>query len=144
MVGFVLLAVGFAALFLRDSWGIEGLLALTWAAIWASVMGLVGFRSLCRAMAGDSSQLMAITMIGMLVRAGILAASQAVVFKLYGQDWGGRTLMATVSLYVLVLGLEVFTLHQALKAGAFRKPASDEAAAPLTKEEPTNEGSAGE
>lgn len=153
MLGIVLICASVASWFLRDSWGVapEGdagaisggpavALALAWAALWACAMGSIGFRSLKKALGCDPKKLLSVTMKGLLARLLILIASQALVFAIAGDEWGRRTLTATVFLYLAVLGVEVFTLNQALKSGVFQKAAADAE----NQARPTTEGNAGE
>jgi len=131
LAGVVLIGSAVGALLVRDSWGgagsqvSEAIVALLWAALSAAVMGLVGFRSLFRAMSCDAQQMLGVMMKGMGVRALILAASMVLVHLLRGDEWMRRTLTATVLIYLLVLGVEVITLNQALRAGVWQKLARE-------------------
>lgn len=123
--GIVLIASAIGVLLTRETWGSPGILAISWGALWALVLGLIGFRSLGRAMACEPTKMMGVMATGLIQRVIILAASQAGVFLLYGGEWGRRTLSATVILYMLVLGVEVFTLNQALRAGTWQRTARE-------------------
>jgi hypothetical protein len=121
--GVVLVASAVAVLLLRERWGVGSIPTLSWAALWAWVMGWIGFRSLAQAMTCPPARLMTVVVLGMMQRVLILGASQAVVFFAYDDEWGRRALLSTVLLYLLVLGVEVFTLNQSLRAGGWKNTA---------------------
>lgn len=125
MIGLVLIACAGGVLIVKDSWGMGAIASLSGAGLVACVMGAIGFRSLQKAMACDSSRLMSVVMIGMMGRALILLVSMFFVFQLAGDEWGRRTLIATALLYLLVLGTEIVTLNQALNEGAWQKRAKE-------------------
>ena len=121
LVGVVLIGAAAGAAIVRDSWGSDAIPALSWAALWACVLGLVGFRSLRKTMLAPAEKLVGLMLLGLLMRFLILVASQAVVFLVVDAEWGQRTLFATVLLYMLALGVEVVTLNGALRRGDLRR-----------------------
>jgi hypothetical protein len=134
--GIVLIAAAVALYLVREKWGAGAAPSLGWAALWAWVLGVIGYRSLARAMACEPVQMLGVMSKGVMLRVLVLAVSQAAVFRVYGGEWGRRTLMATVLLYLLVLGVEVFTLNQALRAGVWQRKARESRG--------TSEGNSGE
>lgn len=134
--GLVLVAGAIALYVLRQKWGEGAAPSLAWAALWAWILGVIGYRSLSAAMACEPTRMLGVMSKGLAFRALVLAASQAGIFLAYGGEWGRRTLMATVLLYLLVLGAEVFTLNQALRAGVWQRKARESRG--------TSEGNSGE
>lgn len=139
--GVVLIASAVGVFFLRESWGDGAIPSLTWAGLWACILGVIGFRGLSRLMACEPGKILGTLVSGMVLRILVLAGSQSVVFLAYGGEWGRRTLIATVLLYLLVLGVEIFTLNQLLRVGALRSQSG--ALAEKTSDKST-EGNSGE
>ncbi len=139
--GVVLIASAVGAFSLRESWGNGAIPSLSWAGLWACILGVIGFRGLSRLLACEPGKILGTLVSGMVLRILVLAASQSVVFFACGGDWGRRTLIATVSLYLLVLGVEIFTLNQLLRAGALR---SQPAALAQKTSDKSTEGNASE
>jgi hypothetical protein len=123
--GVVFIAAGIALYVLREPWGDGALPSLAWASLWAWIIGVIGYRSLANAMACAPAQMLGVMSKGLALRVIALAASQGAVFAAFGGEWGRRTLLATVLLYLLVLGVEVFTLNQALRGGAWQRTARE-------------------
>jgi hypothetical protein len=134
--GITTIAAALALLALGERWGQGAIAALAWGVLSACTLGAFGVRSLGRAMACKPNELLRVLAEGLFVRLLVLAASQAAVFIAFGDEWGRRTLLVTVLLYLLVLGVEIFTLNQALRRGDFQRTARE------ARE--TSEGSAGE
>ncbi|NRA75269.1 MAG: hypothetical protein HRU16_04950 [Planctomycetes bacterium] len=119
----VLVASGIAMFFVREQWGREGLLCLAWGALWAVGLGVLGFRSMRAILTCDPRKMTSQLLMGVLQRALVLFASMGLVYGLVGAQWSRRALLATTILYLLVLGMEVFTLAQALKSGQLQQVA---------------------
>jgi hypothetical protein len=134
--GIAIIAAALASFALRERWGTGAIGALAWSALSACALGWFGFRSLARAMECKPTQLLAVLAAGLIVRVLVLGASQAVVFIAFGSDWGRRTLVSTVLLYLLVLGVEVLTMNQALRRGDWQRTAREH--------RESSEGNAGE
>jgi hypothetical protein len=134
--GVALVLASLALYVLREKWGSGALPSLGWAALWAWVLGAIGYRSLAAAMACEPVKMLGVMAKGVIVRLLALAASQGAVFLAFGGEWGRRTLFATVLLYLAVLGVEVITLNQALRAGTWQRRARETGG--------TSEGSSGE
>ncbi len=127
--GLLLILGGISVGFFYRTWGIGVVPCLGWAAAWAWVLGAVGFRSMQKGLllkANESTQVTGILLLGVLFRLLILGGSQGAVYVIAGNDWGNRALLATASYYVLVLGVEVYTLAQemGIVGGSRRQRAS--------------------
>ncbi|MFQ5653473.1 MAG: hypothetical protein ACE5GW_01930 [Planctomycetota bacterium] len=118
--GVLLVATALAALALHDAWGRSGILCLTWSAGWAYILGVIGFRSMRRSLACERSKMAGVVLAGLGIRVLLLLVSQGAVFVGIGGEWGRRSLLSTVLLYLLVVGVEVITLTQGLKEGSLR------------------------
>ncbi len=129
MVGSVLVCSGIAVLFLRDSWAEASaggvIAAVSWAAFASCLMGVAGFQSLRKALVCRPQALMSVVMLGLIGRLFVLAASQALVYGVFGSEWGRRTLLVTTALYGLVLGVEVLTLYRALQSGELQRTVAE-------------------
>ena len=122
--GVLLVAGGISALFVREQWGREGLLCLVWGVLWAVGLGLLGFRSMRAALTCDPQKMSGELLKGVLQRALVLFASMGLVYAVAGGQWSQRALLTTTVLYLLVLGVEIVTLNQAMKRGELT-PASE-------------------
>ncbi len=115
--GVVLVASGIAALFVDEQWGREGFLCLLWAVFWAVGLGLLGFRTMRVALTCDPQKMTGELFKGLVLRALVLFGSMGLVHAVAGRQWSQRALLTTTLLYLLVLGVEILTLRQALNRG---------------------------
>ena len=122
--GVLLIGAGCGAFLVRETWGEGAVLALSWSVFWAFLLGVIGFRSLKKTMLAPPEKLAGSMLTGLLLRCVILIASHYAVFAVIDDEWGRRTLTATVLLYMLALGVEVVTLNGALRSGVFRSQGS--------------------
>lgn len=119
--GAVLIASGVAAVFLHERWGTAAPLCLLWGCFWAIGLGVLGFRSLRRALTCKPQRMAAELLIGVVQRAFLLFASTGLVYLAAGVDWSLRALITTFLLYLVVLVVEIITLSQGLKAGLIKE-----------------------
>jgi len=125
--GIVLLASGVAAKFVSEEWGDDSLdgalICLTWSCFWAVGLGVLGFRSLKKTLTCESHKMAGEMLKGVVQRGFVLFASMGLAHAITesvngsGSLWSPRALLATTVLYLLVLGVEIATLAQALKRG---------------------------
>ena len=116
-VGLLLLVGAIAIGVFFPAWGMGAVACFTWSMVWALVLGVVGFKSMQKGLQlriVSTTQVQLVLLIGLASRLLILCASQVVVFAKFGREWGSRTLLATAAFYVLVLGVEIYTLAQEL------------------------------
>lgn len=112
----LLILAGVAASVLRPEWG-EGTMALFgWAAGLALVLGLIGYRTLRAGMfSASQGEMVKHVLGGLFARFLLIIGTHAVWIFQFDSTWGQRALLSTVGLYMVALGLEVFTLNQELK-----------------------------
>jgi len=115
MLAAVLIACCGAVLLLRETWGDGTIIAVAWAGLTASVMSVIGFRSLKQALECRPQALMAVMLLGLIGRVLVLAVSYVAVEAVAEGDWGRRTLLASAGFYGLALVVEVFSLNRFLK-----------------------------
>ncbi len=121
--GVVLIASGIAMLFVREQWGQEDFLCLAWSGLWAVGLGVIGFRSLRKTLTCEPHRMAGELLKGVVQRALVLFASVGLVHAIVGAPWSQRALLMTTVLYLLVLGVEVLTLSQALNRGELKPSA---------------------
>ncbi|MDE0959227.1 MAG: hypothetical protein OSB09_00440 [Planctomycetota bacterium] len=121
--GIVLVTSGIAAKFVSDEWGNGALMCITWSGFWAVGLGVLGFRSLRKTLTCESNKMAGEMLLGVVQRAFVLFASMGLAHAFAegvngsGGLWSPRALLATTVLYMLVLGVEIATLAQALSRG---------------------------
>jgi len=115
MLAAVLLAACGAALLLRETWGEGTIFAVAWAGLTASVMSLIGFRSLKQGLDCRPQALTRVLLLGLICRALVLAVSYFAVDLVVDGDWARRTLIVAAGFYGLALVVEVVSLNQFLK-----------------------------
>jgi len=121
--GVVLIASGIAAKFVQDAWGAGSLVCLSWSAIWAIGLGVLGFRSLRITLTCSPQKMAGEMLMGVAQRVAVLFASMGLAYliaqslDMSGNLWSSRSLLATTLLYLLVLGIEIVTLAKALNRG---------------------------
>ena len=121
--GILLLVGGVAmvACYRRLEWGWGAVPLHAWAMLWALVMGWIGFRSAQRTFLVPPPQMVTVVLAGVIARVFVLGASQLAVYVAIDAVWGARALMSTTVFYLVVLGVEVFTLAQAMNRGVFER-----------------------
>jgi len=102
-------------------WEEDTLAILGYGMLVAALLGVLGIRNLLAVLRSESDRAIGKVFLGMGLRALVLAVSQVPVFEMYGRETGGRTLIATVSFYLVVLGVEIFSLQQYLQEETVRK-----------------------
>ena len=102
-------------------WEEDTLAILGYGMLVAALLGVLGIRNLLAVLRSESDRAIGKVFLGMGLRALVLAVSQVPVFEMYGRETGGRTLIATVSGYLVVLGVEIFPLQQYLQEETVRK-----------------------
>lgn len=121
------LAAGGAGVLKYEDWGgTDTFLCFGWAVACSLTLAVFGYRSLHRGVFSTSqNEAMKHLFGGMLLRLVILIGGHAIVFSVFGSEWGGRALISTTALYVLALAFEVFTVQGELKqAHAMRRAAA--------------------
>ncbi len=96
-------------------WGEETVPILGYGMAVAALLGVLGIRNLLSILRSEADRAVGKVFLGMGLRALVLAASQVPVFNMYGHETGGRTLIAAVCFYLVVLGVEIFSLQQYLQ-----------------------------
>ncbi|MGB1396222.1 MAG: hypothetical protein ACPHP7_02000 [Planctomycetota bacterium] len=96
-------------------WGEETVPILGYGMAVAALLGVLGIRNLLSILRSKADRAVGKVFLGMGLRALVLAASQVPVFNMYGRETGGRTLIAAVCFYLVVLGVEIFSLQQYLQ-----------------------------
>ena len=81
----------------------------------AALLGVLGIRNLLSILRSEADRAVGKVFLGMGLRALVLAVSQVPVFNIYGHETGGRTLITAVCFYLVVLGIEIFSLQQYLQ-----------------------------
>ena len=102
-------------------WEEDTLAILGYGMLVAALLGVLGIRNLLAVLRSESDRAIGKVFLGMGLRAVVLAVSQVPVFEMYGRETGGRTLIAAVSFYLVVLGVEIFSLQQYLQEETVRK-----------------------
>ena len=96
-------------------WGEQTVSILGYGMAVAALLGVLGIRNLLSILRSEADRAVGKVFLGMGLRALVLAVSQVPVFNIYGHETGGRTLITAVCFYLVVLGIEIFSLQQYLQ-----------------------------
>ncbi|OUU23148.1 MAG: hypothetical protein CBC13_06010 [Planctomycetia bacterium TMED53] len=134
-VGLLLILGALAYQPVSTLWGEDTLSILGYGMGVATLLGVLGIRNLLAVLRAEADRAIGKVFWGMGLRALVLAVSQVPVFQYFGRETGGRTLIAAVCFYLVVLGVEIFSLQQYLREETVLNRKETSAAAPeLTQE----------
>ena len=121
-------AVAMVSFYREEGWGPGTVPCFLWAMLWAVVLGVIGFRSMRQVFEVPPREMLRVVALGVILRLFVLVASQVAVYLVIDKTWGARTLLSTMVFYLLVLGVEVYSLLQEWKGGAARPQGAGEEA----------------
>lgn len=114
-LGLLLIIGALAFVPVSSLWGDETVPILGYGMVVAALLGVLGIRNLLAILRSNADRAVGKVFLGMGLRAAVLAISQVPVFEIYGRETGGRTLITAVCFYLVVLGVEIFSLQQYLQ-----------------------------
>ena len=114
-LGLLLIIGALAFVPVSSLWGDETVPILGYGMVVAALLGVLGIRNLLAILRSEADRAVGKVFLGMGLRAVVLAISQVPVFDMYGRETGGRTLITAVCFYLVVLGVEIFSLQQYLQ-----------------------------
>lgn len=129
-VGLLLIIGALAYSPVSNLWEEETVAILGYGMAVATLLGVLGLRNLLAILRSDADRAVGKVFLGMGLRALVLAVSQVPVFNIYGHETGGRTLIAAVCFYLVVLGVEIFSLQQYLQEETVLNKKAEPAEAP--------------
>jgi len=119
--GLLLIIGALAYLPISSLWGDDTISILAYGMAVAILLGVLGVRNLVSVLQSEVDLPLGRVFLGMGLRALVLAVSQVPVFNMYGSETGGRTLITTVCYYLVVLGIEIYSLQEHLREESVTK-----------------------